>query len=70
MDLAEAIREKRKERELTQAGLSAKAGITQGHLSQIEKGSRRPTLPTLLKLRDALELTPEEFSEWVEGAAA
>lgn len=70
MTIAQAIREKRKELDLTQAQLAERSGVTQGHLSQIEKGDRRPSLTTLLKLRDALELTADEFSEWIEGAAA
>ncbi|GAC1534070.1 MAG: helix-turn-helix transcriptional regulator [Acidimicrobiales bacterium] len=39
---------------LTQAELAAKAGISQGDLSRIERGSTRATEPTLQKIAAAL----------------
>lgn len=54
---------------LSQAQLSELSGIAQGHISQIERGERKPSLSTLAKLRDALGLPPDEFAEWIEAAA-
>lgn len=70
MDIATAIRARRAELGLTQEQLAERAGLRQGHLSQLETGSRKPTLPTLLKLRDALDLTTEQWNDWIDGAAA
>lgn len=70
MDIAAAVRDRREALGLTQEELADRAGLRQGHLSQIERGTRRPTLQTLGKLRDALELSPTDWMEWVDGVAA
>lgn len=66
--IGELLREKRRAAELTQAELADRSGVTQGHISQIEKGERSPGLPTLRKLRDALGLDDGEFMSWVDVA--
>lgn len=65
--LARRIRSARVQRGLKQFELAERAGISQGHLSQIEAG-KRPTLATMKKLRDALQLTDLEFQSWVDAA--
>lgn len=62
------IRERRLAFGLTQAQLSELSGITQGHISQLEKGERVPTVATLRKLRDALVVDDAEFMLWVDAA--
>ena len=46
----------RKWRDFTQMHLAFKTGISQGYLSQIEAGTRRPTVEVLLQLSDALRV--------------
>jgi DNA-binding XRE family transcriptional regulator len=46
----------RKWRDVTQMHLAFKSGISQGYLSQVEAGARRPTVEVLLQLSDALNV--------------
>lgn len=68
--LGRDIKRRRKQLGLSQSKLAELSGIGQGHISQIENGSRRPNLATLHKLREALGLPPDEFADWIEKAAA
>lgn len=51
----------RKRRSLTQATLSAKAGIAQGYLSDIENGRKTGDAQTLRKLSTALRVTIDDL---------
>jgi len=56
--------------ELSQRELAARAGIGEKHLGEIERGLRDPRLSTVLRLLDALDLTPAEAAAfWVEAVA-
>jgi transcriptional regulator with XRE-family HTH domain len=55
------IKRIRKERGLTQRGLSALSGVDQATISQIETGRHRPHLETLDKLAAALSVGVAEF---------
>lgn len=44
----------RQKRGLTQKQLAAVSGVAQSEISRIERGSIRPTEPTLVKLADAM----------------
>lgn len=46
--------------DLSQRELAARAGIGEKHLGEIERGLRDPRLSTLVRLLDALDLTPDE----------
>ena len=48
---------------LSQMKLAQKAGISQCHLSQIERGAKQPTLPVLKKLAAGLEISVAELIE-------
>jgi len=50
------IREERKRLKLTQEELAEKADITANFLGHIERGTKRPTLDTLKKIADVLEI--------------
>lgn len=63
------IRTRRKALGLTQAVIAAAAGITQGHLSQIERGDRLPTVATIQKLRTPLQLDDRALAELIEASA-
>ncbi len=54
--LAHALREARETAGLSQRTLSARAGLTQSHISQIERGTLEPGLATLIDLARALDL--------------
>jgi transcriptional regulator with XRE-family HTH domain len=52
--------------DLSQRELAARAGIGEKHLGEIERGLRDPRLSTLVRLLDALDLTPDESAAfWV-----
>ncbi len=51
----ERIRELRLKRGLTQIEFSERSGYPQGRISEIERGSRAPTLMTMIRLAVALD---------------
>lgn len=53
----------------TQDQLAYLSGVNQGHISQIERNLKTPTLPTLNRLRDALALPDDEYGEWIEACS-
>lgn len=62
--VAEIIRKIRTCREisrLSQAELAEKAGISQGFLAMIESGKKVPTITSILKICQALEIAPEHL---------
>ena len=62
--LGAVIRRLRKAQDLTQERLAARAGIAQGHLSHLERGTRRdPSVATLKKLARALGVPVTELLE-------
>lgn len=58
MNLGEKIREKRKLRRMTQKALSEQSGVSISFISDIEKGRTSPSIATLLKICEALDLPP------------
>ena len=56
------LRELRRQRETTLAGLSAATGISVSPLSRLESGARRPTLELLLPLARAHGVTLDELA--------
>jgi transcriptional regulator with XRE-family HTH domain len=49
----------------SQEGFAAAAGVHRTYMGGIERGERNPTLTTILRLAEALELEPAElFSQW------
>lgn len=54
--LGERIEALREENELTQAELAYEIGISQGALSNLEKGKGNPTLSTLVDIANALDI--------------
>lgn len=57
--LGRRIARLRKERHLTQDKLSEKADISNNYLSNIENGRSIPSLETLVRLCEAMEVTPD-----------
>lgn len=60
---AQAIRELREQRDVTQAELAGKAGISQRRLASIEAGEHDPGYELLVALARALELTPDVIAD-------
>ena len=59
--IGERLRELRLKRGLSQDELARRANVTQGLIWQIEAGRRTPSLRTLLRLAEALSVSPEEL---------
>jgi transcriptional regulator with XRE-family HTH domain len=55
--LAENLRKLRETRSLTQAQLGKRAGMAAASVSHFETGQRAPSLDSLVKLADALEVS-------------
>jgi len=62
MSMAERIKQKRQERQLTQDDMEQLTGIDQGYLSLIENGKRkRVSAELLVKIARALDCTVEDL---------
>jgi transcriptional regulator with XRE-family HTH domain len=66
--LASVLRRLRQEREITQEALAFHANITVSTLARIERGVSNPTWTTLLKIADALDITPVALISATEDA--
>lgn len=55
------IRQYRLDRALSQEVLSEKADVTPAHLSHIERGNTKPSLPTLIRIANALEVSIDDL---------
>jgi transcriptional regulator with XRE-family HTH domain len=54
--VAKILREEREKRQLSMTTVAEKAGLSQQMVSYVERGIRNPTLDTLLRITDALDL--------------
>ena len=61
LPIGEKVKYWRKKRDMTQAALAEKLMITPANISQIENGSRSPTLATMELIAKALEVDLEEL---------
>lgn len=59
--IGETIRESRKGLGMTQAQLAKKAGLCKRALENWERGTRMPSLPGLLSLADALDMSLDDL---------
>ena len=57
------LREKRKEKGMTQEALAQKCGISRQRVTNYEIGIREPDLKTLKKLATALDVTVDKLLE-------
>ncbi|HEU0130274.1 MAG TPA: helix-turn-helix transcriptional regulator [Mycobacteriales bacterium] len=55
------LRDLRHELGLTQSDVAERAGVSLKYLSQIERGTRNPTLAVVVQLSHALDTTPERL---------
>ena len=56
-DYKALIRQKRQEKGISQNQLAKLVGISQPYINQIETGVRNPTLPTLMKICEILDIS-------------
>lgn len=55
------IRKYRLERRLTQENISEYADLTPAHYSHIERGNTKPSLPTLIRIANVLEVSIDDL---------
>lgn len=55
------VRATREARGISQADLAKASGLSQAHISQIERGPANPTFHTVLKLADGLGVRPSDL---------
>jgi transcriptional regulator with XRE-family HTH domain len=55
-EVAKILKTERKKRQLSMTTVAAKAGLSQQMVSYVERGMRNPTLETLLRITDALDI--------------
>jgi transcriptional regulator with XRE-family HTH domain len=66
--LARTIRQLRRARELSQEALAAAAGMHPKHLSELERANKDPRATTVIRLAEALGLSPAELCARCEAA--
>jgi transcriptional regulator with XRE-family HTH domain len=70
-DLIRELRDRRTDASVSQRALSARSGLTQGHISQIETGTLEPGLSSFIDMARALNLevvlVPKKFLPAVQG---
>lgn len=59
LQIAKALVEARQAKRVTQQQLAERTGIAQADISRLENGNSNPTLRTLQRLADGLEMTVE-----------
>ena len=64
--VGQVIQRFREQKKQSQELVSGFAGIGRTHLSAIERGERKPTLETLFKIADALEVKPSMLVAAIE----
>ena len=62
------LAEYRERKGLTQDVLSGLAGLDRSHYSKLERGLRSPTLDTLFKIGQALDIPPHAIVKAIEDA--
>ena len=56
-----AIRAIRKQKNISQMELCLRANMSQGFLTNIETGKKEPSAMTLIRIAEALEVSPRDF---------
>jgi transcriptional regulator with XRE-family HTH domain len=59
--LGRALRKARRERDLSQEAVGQLAGMHANHVGTIERGAKDPRATTLLRLCEALDISPAEL---------
>lgn len=64
--IGNVLRELRDSKGLTQEQLSGLAALDRTHYSKLERGLRSPTIETLFKIAQALDMKPHEIIKVIE----
>jgi len=64
--LSFVIKQKRKEKQLTQEDLSCDVGLARGYLSDVECGARNFSMKNLVKIANGLDVRPSELISLAE----
>lgn len=64
MFMKEMVTHYRMLRGMTKLELSKISGLSDSHICQIENGSRVPTIPTIIKLCEALDISPSDLEDF------
>lgn len=67
LGLGRAIREARAELRISQEELGLRTGVHRNYIGGIERGERNPSVVTVAKLAQALELSPSELFREAES---
>lgn len=67
--VCKSVHERREELGISQEELAHRAGLHRTYISDIERGARNPSLKTLSRLADALELCTSELIRLGESKA-
>ena len=62
------VRTIRIQRGISQKELARRAGVSQAHISDIERNKRRASISVLLKIMEALKCEPADIMKEMEGA--
>jgi transcriptional regulator with XRE-family HTH domain len=65
-----AVHERREALEISQEELAHRAGLHRTYISDIERGARNPSLKTLSRLAEGLEVTTSQLIKMGEAAAS
>jgi DNA-binding XRE family transcriptional regulator len=65
--LGQRLRDLRQERNVTQVVLSARAGLPQSHISEIESGAMLPNLITIIRIAAALPCKVSDLTSVFDG---
>ena len=68
--LGSNIRRRRLELGLTQEQLAERLNVTQGYISDLEKGKRAPLLKTLAEFSEILQVSPSTLLAPISAAVA
>src|SRR6185437_13752385 len=67
--VCQAVHERREALGISQEELAHRAGLHRTYISDIERGARNPSLKTLSRLADGLEITTSQLIKMGEAAA-
>lgn len=60
------LRAYRKQKGISQENLALKCGLDRTYISLLERGLRQPTISTLFKIADVLEIAPSQLIQEIE----
>jgi transcriptional regulator with XRE-family HTH domain len=66
----QAIRELREERGISQEAFALKSGIDRSHYGGMERGERNPSLTSIIKIANALDVRPSDIHARAERIQA